>query len=149
MVLKWRTTVEVLEEQLNFFIMLSASTLYCHLRGVFRSATYFFFFKFCKSYCRLPCSLSFPVKIWKRSSPLLPQSIHPLFWLRTGLTLISASGPFPRAPLFDGICGLPLQLLRYSYTQACGCIPTYICEHIQSIHTVYRPCLLEITFVYH
>lgn len=50
------------------------------------------------------------LKLGKKLST--PSTIHPppffFFWLPTAFALISASGPLPRALLFDGICAHPL-----------------------------------------
>lgn len=44
------------------------------------------------------------------------------------------------------LCSSTTQCLRYSCTQACGCILTYIGEHIKVIHAVLQACRGEITW---
>lgn len=61
--------------------------------------------------CRSNSCLLFPLFVKTGQEAL--NSFHnpstpPFFWLPTAFALISASGPFPRALLFDGICAHPL-----------------------------------------
>lgn len=139
-----------------FFHHVGSEGSYCLLKEVFKSATYSLkktkqskkeYMLLCRSNSCLLFSLS--VKNGKEALNSFHNPSTPFFFLlasnsvRSHLCLWTSS---QGTAVWWDLCSSTTQCLRYSCTQACGCILTYIGEHIKVIHAVLQACRGEITW---
>lgn len=154
-VLKRRTTVEVREERFLFFFFhhvgiegsllpseRSLQKCNLHLKKTKQSKKEYMLL--CRSNSCLLFSLL--VKTGKEALNSFHNPSTPFFLASNSICSHLCLWPSSQGTaVWWDLCSSTTQCLRYSCTQACGCILTYIGEHIKVIHAVLQACRGEIT----